>query len=220
MKYPSHMKKRLVLSAIALAASASAALAATPTAGEWQIGPIIRGKNYSVGMPLQPAPTRNGWYFDFPHSSRAAGHVHYVSFRPESLADKARITVRFRVDAKRGTRFVPQEHPHLPGTVSLFLQRRGDNWTAKGRYNFYRWYAPADTVQEISPGTYQMTVRLDDPRWTPVMGSQPNGNTEAFRTALADPAAIGLVFGSAAARGHGVFATAPARFVLLDFNID
>lgn len=205
---------------MALAALGSVAMAATPAASGWEIGPIIRGKNYSVGMPLQPAPTRTGWSFDFPHSSRAAGHVHYVTFEPGPLADKSSITVRYRVDAAKGTRFVPQEHPHLPGTVSLFFQRRGDNWTARGRYNFFRWYAPAHSVQEISPGTYRMTVRLDDPRWTPVMGGEAGNHQEAFRAALADPAKVGLVFGSTAARGHGVFATAPARFELLGFAIE
>lgn len=215
------MRNYLVLCLLGLAAVASAALAATPPASHWEIGPIIRGKNYSVGMPLQPTPTRNGWTFDFPYDSRADGHVHYVTFTPGPLTGKSRIVVRYRVESAPGTRFVPQEQPHLPGTVSLFLQRRGDNWSAKGRYAFYRWYAPAHTVQQISRGVHQMTVALDDPQWVAVVGGiNPSDSRGAFIDALEYVDRVGLVFGSTSARGHGVFATAPARFELLSFSIE
>lgn len=214
------MKKLLTLAGLGLAALGSLALATTPPASGWSIGPIIKGKNYSVGMPLQPTPTRNGWTFDFPFPDRDAGHVHYVTFQPESLVGKSRIKVRYRVSAAPSTRFVPQEHTNLAGTVSLFFQRRGDNWTARGRYNYFRWYAPGHSVQEIAPGIHEMTVRLDDPKWSPVMGGEAIDHQHSFRAALADPVQIGLVFGSTAARGHGVFTTAPARFELLSFQVE
>lgn len=212
------MKRKLILGA-ALAFAGSAALAAT-AAADWTIGPHIRGKNYSVGMPLQPTPTRNGWTFDFPYPNRSAGHVHYVTFDPGSLAGKSRIVVRYRVDAARGTRFVPQEHPDLPGTVSMVIQQRGDSWNARGRFEHYRWYSPASQVDEIRPGEHQMTLSLKDPTWISVYGRPAGEHTRAFRDALANPAQLGLVFGSTAARGHGVYATAPARFELLSFRIE
>ena len=115
---------------------------------------------------------------------------------------------------------MPQEDSHRPGTVSLFFQRRGDNWSARGRYALYRWYAPAHTVQEIAPGIHEMTVRLDDPAWGSVVGGIKAGDRpRAFERSLANASRVGLVFGSTAARGHGVYATAPARFELLDFEI-
>ena len=214
------MWKKLAIPALALATLAIAAQAQTPPAAAWEIGPWIKGKNYSVGMPLRPAPTRAGWAFDFPATTRADGHVHYVTFHPGALTGKSRIVVRYRVDAKPGTRFVPQEYPDSPGTVSLFLQRRGDTWTAKGRYDQFRWYAPNATVQAIGPGIHTMTVRLGDPEWISVWGVKSGANRENFQAALADPWRIGLVFGSTEARGHGVFATAPARFELIDFRIE
>jgi len=213
------MRNIFTLAALALVATAAGATA-FPPAAEWEIGPVIRGENYSVGMPLRPQPTRNGWAFDFPYSTKEAGHVHYITFDPGSLAEASRIKVRYRVDADPGTHFVPQEHPHLPGTVSLFFQRRGDNWSAKGRYALFRWYAPIHTVQEIAPGVHEMTVEFDDPRWGSVVGGTKSGNSpRPFQVALANASSIGLVFGSSAARGHGVYATAPARFELLDFDI-
>ncbi|WP_417318562.1 hypothetical protein [Erythrobacter aureus] len=212
---------RYIFAPIALVLAHTATVAnATPPAIDWEIGPIIRGQNYSVNMPLTPMPTKDGWAFDFPFATKAEGHVHYVTFDPGSLGGASEIKVRFRVDAREGTRFVPQEHPHLPGTVSLFFQRRGDNWSAKGRYALYRWYAPAHTVQEIAPGVHEMTARLDDPLWGSVVGGMKSGGRpRAFETALANANRVGLVFGSTAARGHGVYATAPARFELLDFEI-
>lgn len=212
------MKQKLILGAM-LALAGSAALAA-PAAADWTIGPHIRGKNYSVGMPLQPTPTRNGWTFDFPYPDRSAGHVHYVTFDPGSLAGKSRIVVRYRVDAARGTRFVPQEHPELPGAVSLVIQQRGDSWNARGRFEHYRWYSPAPKVAPIRAGEHEMVVELTDPNWVSVYGRPAAQNPRAFQNALANVDNLGLVFGSTAARGHGVYATAPARFELLSFRLE
>jgi hypothetical protein len=213
------MRYFFALIALALAQTGIAAHATSP-AMDWEIGPIIRGQNYSLNMPLAPMQTEGGWAFNFPNSTKADGHVHYVTFDPGSLRNASLIRVRYRVDARQGTRFVPQEDSHRPGTVSLFFQRRGDNWSARGRYALYRWYAPAHTVQEIAPGIHEMTVRLDDPAWGSVVGGIKAGDRpRAFERSLANASRVGLVFGSTAARGHGVYATAPARFELLDFEI-
>ncbi|MGR4889551.1 hypothetical protein ACIPPQ_00845 [Sphingopyxis sp. LARHCG72] len=213
------MQTRALAALTTFALLAGAGPAAAQNAASWEIGPIIRGKNYSQGMPLRPQPTRTGWSFDFPVGSREAGHVHYVTFRPGPVAPRSRIVVRYRVDARAGTRFVPQESPELRGTVSLYFQRRGDNWSAKGRYEYFRWYAPGATVREIAPGEHEISVRLDDPDWISVQARTAGSNPAALQSALADIDRIGLVFGSTAARGHGVYATAPARFTLLSFRI-
>lgn len=191
----------------------------TPPAHEWEIGPIIRGRNYTVGMPLTLTPRGCGWSFDLPVSGRAPAHVHAITFDPGPLIEKSRITLRYRVDAPRGTRFVPHEQPERPGTISLFLQRYGDNWSARGRYEHYRWYAPSHSVRQIASGTHEITIDLDE-AWTNVNGKPASSHPAAFEDALAETGRIGLVFGSTSARGHGVYATAPARFTLLSFRID
>lgn len=209
--------------ALALLAGALAVPAWGQTAQDWEIGPVIRGKNYSVGMPLRPAQGRGqSWSFDFPRAPDGrgrGGHVHYVTFDPGSLAGKTRISVRYRIDAAPGVRFVPQQYPHQTAGVSLYFQRRGDSWTAKGRYRFYRWYASPKTMQTIEPGVHELTVRLDDPRWGAVMNGNATTNPREFREALEQTSRVGLVFGSIGGRGHGVYATGRARFTLLSFRI-
>jgi hypothetical protein len=214
------MWKTFALAALGLATLAAPAKAETPRAAAWEIGPWIKGKNYSVGMPLHPSPEGDGWSFRFPHSSRTAGHVHYVTYDPGSLAGKSRIVVRYRVNARPGTQFLPQENQEEPATVSLFFQRRGDTWTARRQYEHYRWYAPVAHVQRLKPGVHTMVVKLDDPTWVSVGFKPASANPAAFDAAKRDTWRIGLVFGSPLARGHGVFATAPATFDLLDFRVE
>lgn len=201
-------------------AAASALHAAAPPAQEWSIGPVIKGRNYSVGVPGTLSPGHDGPGFDFPVAGdRKPGHVHYVMLDTGPLPPDATITVRYRVDAAPGTRFVPQEVPDQTATVSLVMQRRGDNWTAKRGFEHYRWYVPPAKVERLGPGVRTMTIRLDDPGWGSVFGATGAQHPRAFAAALDDLEGVGLVFGSMDLRGHGVYATAPARFTLLDFSI-
>lgn len=199
-------------------AIASTAMATTD-ASAWQIGPIIKGRNYSVGMPLNPTPTRDGMAIDFPYPSEAAGHVHYVTFNPGSLTGKSRIVMRYRVEAARGVRFVPRQFPDRVAGVTLFIQRRGDTWTARGRYETYRWYAPPASIQALAPGSYEMSVPLDDPEWNAVMTTRARDDRAGFADALENAGRVGFVFGSDGGRGHGVFATGPARLTVTQFEI-
>src|SRR5688572_18861023 len=85
----------------------------------WTIGPVIDGRNYSVGMPLHPAPSAQGeWQIDLP---RAPGSVHYVTFRHGSLAGKREIVMRYRVEAAPGVRIVPTTDPALPSIITLYF---------------------------------------------------------------------------------------------------
>lgn len=216
------MRKFALFASLGLLASATVAWAQDFTAAPaeaWTIGPVIRGKNYSVGMPLQPDRARRGWSFEFPHPSVGAGHVHYVTLETGPLAGKRRIVMRYRIDAARGARFVPREHPELPATVSLFFQRHGDSWSGK-RHPHHRWWSPAGAMRELAPGEHEIVVSLRDGNWISVWGGPASSHPEAFDAALEETARVGLVFGSSAARGHGVYSTAPARFTLLSYRVE
>ena len=127
------------------------------------------------------------------------------------------MTIRYRVDALPRTRFVAQESG-ANGTFGLAFQRAGDNWSAKGRYETYRWYSPV--IVPLEPGVHTFKARLDDPRWKAVMSTTAASNPAAFAAALAQTESVSLTFGGPGGRGHGVYATAPATFTILHFSIN
>jgi len=165
---------------------------------------------YSPGMPGQPTPRGAGWIFSFP--SIPTAHVHYVqNFDPPRLIVGRTLIARFRIT---GSGFTPQESPHIPATVSLLIQRKGDDWSALGEMQFYRWYS-TQTVTLLA-GEYELSVPLDVAHWGDVYGGHDAG---AFAKALANVENIGLVFGSAGGRGHGVYADPGSTFELITLEV-
>ena len=219
------MKKLVVLAAsltLSLGVSAptaSAQRSAMPGASAWEIGPVIKGRNYSVNMPLRMDSARDGLSFDFPSVPDDYGHVHYVTFDPGTLRGAKSITIKYRIDAKPGTRFIAQERPGEQANLSLYFQRRGDNWTAKRHYEHYRWYSPHETMIPLRTGTVEVTMPLDG-RWQSVGLRPASENPQEFAASLDRAGRLGFVFGWSHGRGHGVYATAPARFTLLDFKVN
>ena len=201
--------------AVAALCLVGTAVAAQPSADAWEIGPVIRGRNYSIGMPATMQPGPQGPWFAFPERGR--GEVHYVTIQTGPLEGAQKITLRYKVDARPGVQFIAQESQGQ-GKLGLALHRAGDNWSAKGRYEAYRWYSPV--FVPIEPGVHTITVRFDDPSWGAVMTSSARTNPGAFGAALAETEAVSLTFGGDGGRGHGVYATGPARFTVLDFRIE
>ena len=211
------MKRSLALLASSFTLCLAGIAVAAPPADAWDIGPVIKGKNYSVGMPTTLSPSREGAYFDFPGPTARDGHVHYVTLPVRDLRGARSVTLRYRIDAAPGTRFVPQEHTDRTAMLTMYLQRRGDSWTK--RHPDHRWYAPASRMVALKPGTNEVTIRFDE-NWKSVFSNDRTKDPRAFEAALRDAARIGFVFGSQGGRGHGVYATRPARFTVLDFRID
>ena len=193
------------------------------TAANWQIGPWIywrkKWRNYSKGMPYRPTQSGENWYFDFPYPNKAAGHVHYVTFRHGPLEGAEKIRLKYRIDAAPDTRFVGQEVPWHEATLSLYFQRRGDRWKGTAPWNGYRWYAPREKMVPLKPGTHEVTIRLDEP-WVTVLHKTRNEELGYFKRAIARTDRVGFVFGTKTRRGHGVYATAPARFTMLEFEVE
>lgn len=185
--------------------------------GAWVIGPIVRGQNRSRGMPLHPSPgPGGGWHVDFP---QAPGSVHYVTFRHGSLAGKSRIVMRYRVEAAPGVRILPATAPALPSIITLYFQRGGDNWSGRGWFETYRWYATFASQSPIAPGQHQIVAPLSG-NWTAVRTSSARNNPAAFREAINTADQVGFVLGGGDGYGHGVFATGPARIVVTDFRVE
>ncbi|HET9427272.1 MAG TPA: hypothetical protein VFO69_02840 [Allosphingosinicella sp.] len=217
MKFRAALSIALAVPAFAGAGpAATIAAATTPAASAWQIGPIIRGRNYSVGMPLRPAARRGGGIqIDLP---RAPGSAHYVTFPHGSLAGKSRIVMRYRVEAAPGVRIAPPSSPQGNGLITLYFQRAGDNWSGRRQFEAFRWYGTFAT-QTIRPGEHVMVAPLSG-NWTAVETSSARSNPRAFADALANADQVGFVLGGGDGYGHGVFATGPARIVVTDFRIE
>ena len=208
------MKLLLGLSALGLAAGATAAV---PNASAWTIGPITPRGTPSRGVPLHPvAGPRGAWHIDLPGPG---GSVNYVTFRHGSLAGKQRIVMRYRVEAAPGARIVPRTDPSAPSIITLYFQRRGDNWSGRGPFEAYRWYATFASQMPISPGTHQIVAPLSG-KWTAVMRSTAYSNPAAFRDALVNADQVGFVLGGGNGFGHGVYAAGPARLIVTDFPVE
>jgi hypothetical protein len=204
------------LTACGGSAEASAQTAAASNAQAWSIGPTIRGRNHSQGVPLHPTPRRGGgWHIDIP---RAPGSVHYVTFPHGSLAGKRRIVMRYRLEAAPGVRLIAASDGRSPSMITLYFQRRGDTWSGRGRFETYRWYATFATKTPVTPGNHVLVAPLDGP-WTAVETSRARGNP-AFRDAVAEADQVGFVLGGGDGYGHGIFATGPARLIVTDFRAE
>jgi hypothetical protein len=182
-------------------------------AGGWEIGPIIDGRNYSDGMPLRPYREGDHWYFDFPLSP---GSVHYLTYRFGSLNGRSRIVMKYRIEMDDTTLLVP---PCCPNFISVgptpYIQRKSDDWNTDG----YRWWASYASPMPITPGEHELTVQLDGP-WTSVFTKTAATDPSSFAKAKENADRIGFTFGGGDGLGHGLFATAPARFVLESFRVE
>lgn len=184
---------------------------APESGGIWTIGPIINGKNYSVGMPETIVDT-----FDFPTCSNPISpqgpSVHYVTKPAEGpLSGSMSVTLEITGDAE----FTATEGSQP--RARLYFQRRGDNWTARSPYDAYRWYSPFTVSIPMTPGVHTLSVPLTRDRWGSVMGTP----TEAeFEAAKRDAAVVGFVFGGTGGAGHGVcLLSGQARCRIVDFRI-
>lgn len=221
------MKASAMLRVLALAMLWTAATAAKPTTGAdpmdsgvWEIGPVIGDRNYSVNMPLIPsAYPGGGWYFDIPNPTADAGHVHYVTFKHGSLSGKTRIILRYRLEMDPGVQLVPtKEQPGTPSILTMYFQRRGDNWSGSGTFEAYRWWATFASVLPITAGEHELSVPLDG-NWTAIQTSSAATNPTGFRNAVRDAERVGFTFGGGDGYGHGIYATGPARFVVTGFQV-
>jgi hypothetical protein len=177
-----------------------------PNESGWIIGPIVHGKNYSVGMPARPVADGVGWYFDFP---APGGQVDYVlNFSPPSLVGAKALVMTYRVE---GSGIVPVDHLGS-ARVCLGIQRRGDDWSGKA----YRWYSQSRPV--LTAGEFTLSVPLNSQAMNDVQGK--TGDAAAFDATIRDLDDVFVAFGSDGPAGHGVYATAPARFILVALTVE
>ena len=180
----------------------------------WEVGPIYDGVNVSSGFALNPHP--EGFAIDIPLIGE--GSVHYVTVPTGSLLGKTKVTLVCRLEMSEGVKLCPVKSPDAPSLLTLYFQRRGDNWTGVEQYETYRWYASFATQADLSAKEYTIEARFDD-NWTAIQTSSRATQPEAFADALANAERIGFVLGGGDGLGHGVSATGPAKLIVKSFKV-
>jgi hypothetical protein len=160
-------------------------------------------------MPLPPATfiiTPCG-----PTIERKDG-IHYVT-QKRSTSIKGSIRLNYTIAG--GATIVPTEGSSP--RITLYFQRAGDDWTARGKYAAYRWYSKQRLA--IADGTFDLLIPLEYLSWGPVTAS--TYNTQAyFEAAKAAPRRVGFVLGGSVGAGHGICTTVgQALFTINSFSV-
>ncbi len=185
---------------------------------DWLIGPIIEGKNYSVGMPEHPTPNGDGSY-SFTMPATPAVHTHYVTLPHGSLAGKTSIRFRYRIEMEPGTVIQPRTAPGGPSMITLYFQQRGDDWSGSARYETYRWYYTPGTIMPLTAGEFEMVAPLDG-NWTAIQMSSRETEPGRYAAAIADATEVGFVLGGGDGYGHGVYSEGgPVRFTIISYEV-
>lgn len=145
--------------------------------------------------------------------------VNYITAQTGSLAGKRRIVMRYRVECDPGVKILPKGFPSLGSMLTLYFQRQGDDWSAKGPFEAYRWYAKFSSQRPIVAGEYEIEASLDQD-WTAVLTSSRKSNPAGFADAVNNAERIGFVLGGGDGVGHGIYATGRARIVVLSFTVE
>jgi hypothetical protein len=144
--------------------------------------------------------------------------VHYVTTHFGSLAGRSRIVLRYLVESEPNVRIVPATDPNGPSIITLYFQRRGDDWSGEDEFESYRWYATFASQMPISPGRHEIVAPLNA-NWTAVQTSSARSNPSAFLAAVSESDEVGFVLGGGTGYGHGVYATGKARIIVESFEI-
>lgn len=165
--------------------------------------------SYSPGMPAAPESTGQGWAFAFPVGPEAPGaaSVHMVTTSATSLANSSVLTLAFTInesgDPTYQYKFAANNTCDTPANVSLYFQRKGDDMSGVGKYEFYRWFSVESAMLKPGPGT--LSILLTDPvTWLSVFSKKGDAALDMFAQAKANLAQLGVVFGGGCFKGHGV----------------
>jgi len=180
---------------------------------------------FSPGMPPRPTAGGGAWYFDFPAGpdAKGAASVHYVTTPAVGRLSGVKLVVDYEIVHMTGAPVYQWKLGDPNNTCddagahfSLYMQRRGDNLSGAGAYEFFRWFKSGG---RITPGRATTIAMLSGADWTAVYG---RGNDAQFQATLADLGNVGLTFGGGCFAGHGVNlkpGSGTSRFVLHGFAV-
>jgi hypothetical protein len=182
--------------------------------GAWEIGPIIDGKNSSIGLPEHPTALEDGWGFVMTPDAEP----HYVTARYGTLQGKSRIRMVYRLEIGDDSHVYPRCCMNEQGMVTLYFQKAGDDWNTDGG----RWWATFAS-QPVTPGVHEIVAPLND-NWTSVIKKTAQTAPADFAAAKLKADRIGFTFGGGSSQdsgyGHGVRSTGPGVFTVLSFAVE
>lgn len=201
------MRPAAIALSIVLAAAGSTPSIAQ-TGSSWSVGPDVRGRNYSHGVSIERSSTRGLWQTTITPGAELDG----VTAPRGPISGVIKLRYRVSGDGLRAS-----EAPAATPILSIFIQRAGDNWSARGRYSTYRWYST--TPLPLTPGVHSVAVSLTPDQWHSVTGAGAKDLPREFYAALSSPGLIGVGFGSWDGRMHGVRSISPVRFEMIAFEV-
>jgi hypothetical protein len=177
------------------------------TSATWNPGPIINGVNYSPGASSSYVRAIGPW-------PAPPGEIDYVTTpAPGPLPYGGKIVFRFRLS--NGPLLGTVDPVHI-ASLSLHIQRRGDNWSGQGGYAWYRaWSIEGTSLTNVPSGEFILSVPLTGEHWTGVF-TAPH---QDFASLLADADVIGFTFGDAQSKGHGNQNSSGARVEILQYTV-
>lgn len=172
---------------------------------------------FSRGMSAGPKKGVFGPYFSFPSGN---GSVHYLT-RPWTKPINFHIRVKYQIDGLNPewtAKLKPDNTGNMPPLVCLWVQRKGDDMTGKGKMQYYRWWAIGE-YEPLSPGVFEIKADvkyIED--WVSVFGDRTN--LAQFQACLKNPQKVGMTFGGGSFLGHGIRLTkGSATFTILEFEV-
>lgn len=170
---------------------------------------------YGSGTPSHPTSLATGWEFAFPVGS---GSVNYVTVPFEAAHPiLGRTLVATFVVESTNAVYVPANGTDGPPSMHLYMQRQGDNLSAQGVYQYYRWWcANGYDLGAKDNQVVAISCPLVSTSWTSVYGQQ---DAAEFAAALSNLAYVGVTFGGSDGYGHGVYlAQGSATFTMLSYD--
>src|SRR5262249_15297416 len=106
-----------------------------------------------------------------------------------------------------------------PPTISLFIQRKGDNYSGAGPYKFYRYFSRS-RITLGSASDYELKVPLIFENWSDVGGPDLGvGTPDTFKACVDNAEFVGFTFGGKFFAGHGQrVRDGQVRFTLKEYS--
>jgi hypothetical protein len=193
---------------VLLAGCASSRNSPPPPTNQYQ--PPLAPGQWSVLFSSQLVPAQiplNGT-LNFPGDGQG---VHYL-VTPMTVGLGQTVALAFTIG---GTgHMVDLSQPAGTPSVRLFLWRAGDNLTAVGPYQQYRYWSVAD-APDYGMATYSLSAKIDPALWTDVSAAPGSQFPSNFSACVADSYGIGFTLGGYFA-GHGQDVTGGTAWLTVD----